>query len=186
VTHRSPVLADHLAPGLDLVFCGINPGRHSAVSGHHYAGPGNRFWPALHGAGLTPYRLAPREDASLLRYGLGLTNLVARATAAADELDRSELQAGARRLARRLSELRPRWLAVLGLGAYRSAFAEPRATVGCQPRTLGGARVWLLPNPSGRATQYPLERLIAELDALRREAGLRRLSSTRDQLHDPR
>ncbi|HVS15052.1 MAG TPA: G/U mismatch-specific DNA glycosylase [Thermoanaerobaculia bacterium] len=172
--HRLP---DHLAPGLAIVLCGINPGRRSAATGHHYAGPGNRFWPALHRAGLTPRRLEPEEDATLLRYGLGLTNLAPRSTAAAAELGRAELEAGARRLARALADLRPHWLAVLGLGAYRAAFREPHAAVGPQRRTIGDTRVWLLPNPSGRGTHYPLERLAAELDALRRAAGLPRRSA---------
>jgi double-stranded uracil-DNA glycosylase len=178
-THQAPQgrLPDHLRPGLAIVFCGINPGRRSAATGHHYAGPGNRFWPALHLAGLTPRQLAPEEDATIPRYGLGLTNLVDRATAAADELERGELEAGARRLARKLAAARPRWLAMLGLGAYRAALGEPSASLGPQPRTLGGAPIWLLPNPSARGTHYPTERLADELDALRRAAGLPRLSS---------
>jgi len=171
----TPTLPDHLAPGLAIVFCGINPGRTSGARGHHYAGPGNRFWPALHSAGLTPRRYRPEEDASLLELGLGLTNLVPRITAAASELACAELVAGAQRLEARLRELEPRWLAVLGLGAYRTAWNEPDARVGEQPRTIGSTRIWLLPNPSGRGTHYPLPALVDQLERLRRAAGLPRL-----------
>ncbi|HVS65601.1 MAG TPA: G/U mismatch-specific DNA glycosylase [Thermoanaerobaculia bacterium] len=170
-------LPDHLAPELAIVFCGINPGRTSGARGHHYAGPGNRFWPALHGAGLTPRRYRPEEGPTLPELGLGLTNLVHRTTAAAAELRTVELVAGARRLETVLLELRPRWLAVLGLGAYRVAWNEPDARVGEQPSTIGSTRVWLLPNPSGRGTHYPLPALVAELERLRKAAGLPHLSA---------
>jgi TDG/mug DNA glycosylase family protein len=165
---RSKRLRDVLAPGLDVVFCGVNPGLWSAAVGHHFARPGNRFWIALHDAGFTERLLVPAEDRELLRWGCGLTNLVARASAAADELSQGELARGARRLARKLERYRPRCLAVLGVGAYRTAFARPRAAVGRQPETLGGVAVWVLPNPSGRTAGYRREdfaRLFGELRA---------------------
>jgi TDG/mug DNA glycosylase family protein len=151
---RERTLRDVLAPGLSVVFCGINPSLYSAAVGHHFARPGNRFWPALHDAGFTTRLLAPAEDRLLLRYGCGVTNLVARATASADELSREELARGARRLVTRMRRLRPRCVAFLGLGAYRDAFAQRSARIGPQPEALAGARVWVLPNPSGRTAAY--------------------------------
>lgn len=127
-------IPDVLAPGLDVVFCGINPGRYSAAVGHHFARPGNRFWPALHLGGFTAAVLDPADDRSLLEVGCGLTNLVARATATAAELDRRELQAGAARLVRTVEALAPTALAVVGIGAYRNGFDRPGAAPGRQPR----------------------------------------------------
>ena len=147
-------LRDVLSPGLAVVFCGINPSLYSAAVGHHFARPGNRFWPALHDAGFTDRLLAPEEDRTLLRHGCGLTNLVARATAAADELAPDEIAAGARRLAAKLRRLKPGCVAFLGVGAYRVAFGHRAARIGPQPETLGGVRVWALPNPSGRTAAY--------------------------------
>jgi TDG/mug DNA glycosylase family protein len=147
-------LRDVLAPGLDVVFCGINPGLYSAAVGHHFARPGNRFWQALADAGFTDRLLAPAEDRALLRYGCGLTNLVARATASADELSPEELVAGGRRLAAKIRRTRPRCVAFLGLGAYRLAFGDRKAGLGAQPIALAGARLWVLPNPSGRTAAY--------------------------------
>jgi TDG/mug DNA glycosylase family protein len=151
---RDRQLRDVLAPGLAVVFCGINPSLYSAAVGHHFARPGNRFWQALFDAGFTDRVLAPAEDRTLLRHGCGLTNLVARATASADELSREELAAGAQRLAAKLRRARPRCVAFLGLGAYREAFGHRAARIGPQPETLEGARVWVLPNPSGRTAAY--------------------------------
>jgi TDG/mug DNA glycosylase family protein len=151
---RGRRLRDVLAPGLAVVFCGINPSLYSAAVGHHFARPGNRFWPALRDAGFTDRLLTPAEDRALLRYGCGVTNLVARATAAADELAPDEIAAGARRLAAKLRRLSPRCVAFLGVGAYRVAFGHRTARIGRQPETLGGARVWALPNPSGRTAAY--------------------------------
>jgi TDG/mug DNA glycosylase family protein len=120
-------IRDVIAPGLDILFCGINPGLYSAATGHHFARPGNRFWPALHAAGLTPRLLHPSEERELLKYGCGITNLVRRATVAADELDADELRAGRRRLRRKVDRYHPRVVAVVGIGAYRTAFDQPRA-----------------------------------------------------------
>jgi double-stranded uracil-DNA glycosylase len=161
-------LPDVVAPGLDVLFCGINPSLLSAARGHHFARPGNRFWPALHLAGLTPRRLAPEEDRDLPRYGLGVTNLVDRPTRAAAELRPEELHAGAAQLADLVSRYRPRAVAVLGLTAWRLAFDRAAATVGMQARTIGGAAAWVLPNPSGLNAHYQLPdlaRLYAQLTA---------------------
>jgi double-stranded uracil-DNA glycosylase len=149
VSARTRKLRDVIGPGLRVLFCGINPGLYSAAAGHHFARPGNRFWPALHAAGITRRRFDPSEDRQLLSLGVGVTNLVARTTAAADELAPAELVAGALRLRRKVARLRPRVLAMVGLGAYRIAFRKPRAAVGLQPGALSGALIWLLPNTSG-------------------------------------
>jgi len=142
-------IPDVIAPGLDILFCGINPGLYSAATGCHFARPGNRFWPALYSAGFTPRRLQPWEKTELLASGIGVTNLVRRATVAADELTRDELRAGARRLARKVARFRPRVVAIVGIGAYRTSYDRPRAMLGRQPETIGGAMVWVLPNTSG-------------------------------------
>ncbi len=149
-------LPDVVAPDLDVLFCGINPSLRSAARGHHFARPGNRFWPALHLAGLTPRRLAPEEDRELLRYGLGVTNLVDRPTRAAAELTPSELRAGASALADLVAGYRPRVLAVLGITAWRTAFDRPRATLGEQSDRIGGAVTWVVPNPSGLNAHFQL------------------------------
>src|SRR5436190_10587103 len=135
---------------LRVLFCGINPSLYSAATGWRFARPGNRFWPALHLSGFTPRRLAPAEQDLLGGYGLGITNLVARATAQPAELDAAELRDGGERLAGLIADRRPGVLAVVGVTAYRTAFGRPRAAIGPQPDTLGGgARLWILPNPSG-------------------------------------
>ncbi|HET6499943.1 MAG TPA: G/U mismatch-specific DNA glycosylase [Amycolatopsis sp.] len=146
---KNATIPDVLAPDLRVLFCGINPGLYSGATGFHFARPGNRFWPALHAGGFTPRRLDPSEQSELLRYGLGITNLVARATARADELTGAELREGAVALARRVAEYRPRSLAVVGITAYRTAFDRRKAVLGPQPDKIGGVRVWVLPNPSG-------------------------------------
>jgi double-stranded uracil-DNA glycosylase len=159
---------DVVAPGLAVLFCGINPGLLTAATGHHFARPGNRFWPALHAAGFTPRRLAPAEQALLPGFGCGITNVVARATASAAELRPEELRAGARALEENLLRWRPRWLAVLGLGAYRTAFGRAGAGPGLQDHRIGGTRVWVLPNPSGLNASYrpaDFARLFGELRA---------------------
>jgi double-stranded uracil-DNA glycosylase len=162
------------APGapLRVLFCGINPSLYSAATGWHFARPGNRFWPALHLSGFTPRRLAPSEQHLLPGYGLGITNLVARATAQAAELDAAELQAGGERLAALVADRRPRILAVVGVTAYRTAFAHPRATIGPQsaPPLPAAARVWVLPNPSGLNAHWTLDAIAAEFSALRAAA----------------
>lgn len=150
---------DVITPGLTLLFCGINPGLYTAAVQHHFARPGNRFWPALHLAGITPRLLDPSEERLLLEYGFGITNLAARATATAAELTREELAAGARILEEKVRRYQPGCLAVLGISAYRTAFARPEAQLGLQPETIGGRPVWVLPNPSGLNAHYRLEDL---------------------------
>jgi TDG/mug DNA glycosylase family protein len=152
------------------VFVGINPGLWSGAVGHHFARPGNRFWKALHGAGFTERVLSPFDDASLLERGLGVTNLVERTTPNAAELSDDELRDGARRLAERLEPLRPCFVAVLGIGAYRTAFGRPAASIGPQEERLGEARVWVLPNPSGLNAHYQLDALIEQFRELRSAA----------------
>jgi TDG/mug DNA glycosylase family protein len=157
-------------PPLRVLFCGINPGLVSAVTGHHFARPGNRFWPALHGAGFTPRLLKPAEQGELRARGLGITNMAPRATARADELTPAELVAGGERLRVLVADRRPRWLAVVGVTAYRTAFGEPRALVGPQENRLGETRVWVLPNPSGLNAHWQLPDMIAEYARLRAAA----------------
>jgi TDG/mug DNA glycosylase family protein len=145
---------DVIASGLNILFCGINPGLYSGAVGHHFARPGNRFWKALHKAGLTPGRLEPWEERKLLDYGCGITNLVARATASAEELEAEELVRGRRRLAAKAGWYRPRAVAVLGIGAYREAFGRTDAEIGKQPEGMGESELWVLPNPSGLNAHY--------------------------------
>jgi TDG/mug DNA glycosylase family protein len=164
---RSLTVPDVLAPGLSVLFCGINPGLYTAAIGHHFGRPGNRFWPALHRSGFTPRLLAPWEEGELLALGLGITNLVARTTAVASELSTAELREGGVSLVARLEKYRPRWLAMLGLGSYRAAFGQAAAPMGPQPGTLGPSRAWLLPNPSGLNAHYQLDALAAEFGRLR-------------------
>lgn len=160
---------DVLGPGLDVLFVGINPGLYSAAVGHHFARPGNRFWKALAGSGFTERVLSPFEDGSLPAYGLGITNLVGRATAAAADLPDDELRAGGRAVARKVRRHGPRAVAFLGIGAYRVAFSRREAAVGpvAGDRELGGAIVWVLPNPSGLNAHYRLADLVASFTDLR-------------------
>jgi TDG/mug DNA glycosylase family protein len=153
---------------LRVLFCGINPGLVSAATGHHFARPGNRFWPVLHGAGFTPTLLRPDEQAVLPSLGLGLTNLVARASARAEELSRAELVAGADRLRALTERLAPRWLAMVGITAYRTAFRRPRATFGRQPDQIGVTAMWVLPNPSGLNAHWTRAAMIEEYARLAR------------------
>lgn len=159
-----------VADGLKVLFCGINPGLMTAATGHHFARPGNRFWPVLHRSGFTPRLLKPSEQAELLSYGLGITNVVARPTARADELSAEEYREGGRLLARKVAGLRPRWLAVVGVTAYRAAFDDRRAQVGPQDRTFGDTRVWVLPNPSGLNAHWTAETMAHEFARLRETA----------------
>ncbi|MBB2743642.1 UNVERIFIED_ORG: TDG/mug DNA glycosylase family protein [Microbispora rosea subsp. rosea] len=164
---RNATIEDVLGPGLDVLFCGINPSLYSAATGHHFARPGNRFWPALHLSGLVPHRLAPSEQHLLPAYGLGITNIVARATARADELAPEELRVGGERLARLVAEVRPRVLAIAGVSAYRVAFARPAARIGPQEDAIGGTALWVLPNSSGLNAHWRLEDIAAEMARLR-------------------
>jgi TDG/mug DNA glycosylase family protein len=169
-----------MAPGLRVLFCGINPGLYSAATGHHFARPGNRFWPALHQGGFTARLLHPSEERLLLENGYGLTNLVARASASADELRPAELVAGRRRLAAKVRRYRPAMVAFLGLGAYRHAFGRPRATLGPQPERFEGAAVWVLPSPSGLNANYQMPALVQLFRSLwqRATAGKREERTT--------
>lgn len=147
-------IRDVLAPGLDVVFCGINPGLYSGVVGHHFARPGNRFWTTLHAAGFTDRLLRPHEERALLRYGYGLTNIVSRATAAAADLGPEELAEGGAALEAKIHRDRPRYLAVLGIGAYRTAWRRSTASPGLQAERVGDTAIWVLPNPSGLNAHY--------------------------------
>jgi double-stranded uracil-DNA glycosylase len=168
---RDLTIPDVAAPGLRVLFVGINPGLYSAATGYHFARPGNRFWPALHRSGFTPRQFRPDEQEQLLPLGLGITNIVARATARADELTTEELREGGRVLRAKAERLRPGWLAVVGLTAYRTAFAHPGAVVGPQQRTLAGTGLWVLPNPSGLNASYQIDRLTEEFARLRTAAS---------------
>jgi TDG/mug DNA glycosylase family protein len=159
-------VADVIQPGLDVLFCGINPGLYSGATGHHFARPGNRFWPALHLSGFTDRQLEPFEERELLERGIGVTNLVARATAQAGELTPEELRRGGRRLVGKLHTYRPRYLAVLGVTAFRTAFGDPDVSVGPQDRIVGSTRLWVLPNPSGLNAHYQLPALVDEFRKL--------------------
>src|SRR4051794_605633 len=150
---------DLIAPNLKVLFCGINPGLYSGAVRHHFARPGNRFWPTLHQAGFTPRVLSAFEDGDLPQYGLGITNLVSRATATAAELTPEELVQGGRTLTRKVRRWRPAVVAVIGVSAYRTAFSRPKAVIGLQPERIGEALLWVLPNPSGLNAHYQLPEL---------------------------
>lgn len=167
-------IPDVLGPGLRVLFCGINPGLWSAAIGRHFARPGNRFWPALHAGGFTPRRYAPSEQDRLLDLKLGITNVVARTTARADELTNDELREGGKLLVAKVLEYRPRWLAVVGITAYRTAFGFPKARVGRQEHRIGDTRVWVLPNPSGLNAHWTPAALAAEFAELRATSRDRR------------
>lgn len=164
-------IPDVIAPGLRVLFCGINPGLYSGAVGHHFARPGNRFWKVLHQAGFTDVELSPFDDRKLLDVRIGITNLVSRTTAAAAELDVAELRRGGTRLARKVERFRPRFVAFAGMGAYRTAFRRPHAAVGRQPETLSATAIWLLPNPSGAQAAYQLDDLVRAFRALGRAVG---------------
>jgi TDG/mug DNA glycosylase family protein len=161
-------IPDLVGPGLRVLFSGINPSLYSAATGHHFARPGNRFWPALHLSGFTPRLLHPSEQWSLPAQGLGITNVAARATARADELSPAELIAGGKRLEELVARWKPAYLAILGVTAYRAAFARPKARIGEQEEQIAGVPVWVLPNPSGLNAHYTLPLLAAEFETLRR------------------
>jgi double-stranded uracil-DNA glycosylase len=160
-----------IAAGLKVLFCGINPGLYSGATGFHFARPGNRFWPALHRSGFTPRLLNPSEQWELLDYGLGITNVVERATAGAAELSVEEMAEGGVRLREKVLIMKPRWLAVLGIGAYRTAFERKDAVIGEQSVHVGDTRVWVLPNPSGLNAHYSLEALADLFRELKEAAG---------------
>lgn len=170
IAARDRTIPDVIAPGLRVLFAGINPGLYSAATGHHFARPGNRFWPTLHRSGFTPRQFRPDEQDLLLGLGLGITNIAARATARAAELSPAELRAGAGLLAGKLAQLTPGWLAVLGVTAYRTAFGCPDAQVGPQAVVIGPTQLWVLPNPSGLNAHYAAGALAAEFARLRAAA----------------
>jgi double-stranded uracil-DNA glycosylase len=164
---RGRTIPDLVAPGLRVLFAGINPSLYSAATGYHFARPGNRFWPALHQSGFTPRQLRPEQQPLLLEAGLGITNVVARATARADELSAAELRSGGAALVALAASLGARCLAVLGVTAYRAAFGPPDAVVGPQTLRCGDALVWVLPNPSGLNAHWTMPRLAAAFRELR-------------------
>jgi TDG/mug DNA glycosylase family protein len=164
-------LPDVIAPDLKVLFAGINPGLYTAAIGHHFGRPGNRFWPTLYAAGFAPRILSPFEEEELIPLGCGITNVVARATAAADELEHDEFIAGGKKLVTKLKKYRPQVLAILGVGAYRAAFDRPKARVGPQVETIGDTRLWVLPNPSGLNAHYQAARLAEVFGDLRRSVG---------------
>jgi len=161
---------DLIAPDLRVLFCGINPSLYSAVVGHHFARPGNRFWPTLHAAGFTERLLAPSEEAALLERGIGITNVCATASASAESLSRDDYRAGSASLRRKLVRYQPRLIAFLGLGAYRIAANRPEAVVGPQAVPFAGIAAWALPNPSGLNAHYQLAALVECYRALARVA----------------
>lgn len=171
---RGKRVPDVIAPGLDVLFVGINPGLYTAAVGHHFARPGNRFWPALYRAGFTERVLAAHEERRLLAVGCGITNVVNRATAAASELTRAELARGARQVANKVKRYRPRVVALLGLTTYRVAFDRPRARLGRQRETLAGALLCVLPNPSGLNAHFKPADFARLFRALRKAARSRR------------
>ncbi|SEP89497.1 G/U mismatch-specific uracil-DNA glycosylase [Streptomyces sp. yr375] len=167
---RDRLVPDVVAGGLRVLFCGINPGLMTAATGHHFARPGNRFWPVLLLSGFTPRLLKPMEQRELLSHRLGITNVVARATARADELSTEEYREGGRLLAQKVTLLKPRWLAVVGVTAYRAAYDDRKATVGPQERVIGNTRVWVLPNPSGLNAHWTATTMAEEFARLRAAA----------------
>jgi TDG/mug DNA glycosylase family protein len=160
-------IPDVIAPGLRVLFCGINPGRYSGATGRHFARPGNRFWPTLHGAGFTDRLLTPWDGAAMLEAGFGITNLVNRTTATAAELGADEIRAGGRRLLATAERYRPAIVAILGVTVYRVAFERPKAAIGPQPDALGPSSLWVLPNPSGLNAHYQLPALTELFSELR-------------------
>jgi double-stranded uracil-DNA glycosylase len=171
VAARGKTLPDLIAPHLSILFCGINPGLYSAAVGRHFARPGNRFWTTLHRSGITARVLLPTESELLLESGCGITDLVARSSARAAELTRDELVDGQRRLIAKVKRYSPRCLAILGIGAYRTAFQQPQAIIGEQPERIVSTLIWVLPNPSGLNANYPPTKLVEEFKRLRAKLG---------------
>jgi TDG/mug DNA glycosylase family protein len=181
---RGGYVPDLIGRGLSVLFCGINPSLYSVAVQHHFARPGNRFWRTLHGAGFSERLLRPDEERELLGSGVGITNLVARGTARADELRPEEYDAGALVLTSKLARYRPRYVAFLGVQAYRFAFKAPRAQVGPQSARLANSQVWVLPNPSGLNAHYQIEGLIREYAQLARAVALDPASVQGRETHD--
>jgi TDG/mug DNA glycosylase family protein len=166
----SKTVRDVIAPDLSILFCGINPGLYTAAVGHHFARPGNRFWPVLYAAGFTDRLLTAFDERDLLELGYGITNVVSRTTASADLLSKEEMIKGGERLRKKVLRYRPRILAVLGVGTYRVAFNQPKAIVGRQPETIGNTILWVLPNPSGLNANYQMNALTLLFRTLREHA----------------
>ena len=165
---QGKIVPDLIGPGLKVLLVGINPGLYSGATGYHFARPGNRFWPALYLAGITPRQLHPAEEAELLKLGYGITAMVRRATATAQELRPEEYREGAQHLEEKVREYRPKLVCFLGIGAYRTGFRRPKAQLGLQPETLAGVPVWVVPNPSGLNAHFTVEdfgRMLAEVAA---------------------
>jgi TDG/mug DNA glycosylase family protein len=165
---RDRTIDDLIAPDLDVLFVGINPGLWSGATGFHFARPGNRFWKAIHQAGLTSRLLQPDEQDALLASGIGIVNLVPRTTAAAAELSDDELRAGGLALTVKIERFHPRQVAFLGVSTYRTAFGRPKASIGRQEERIAGSEVWVLPNPSGLNAHFQLPDLAAAYASLRK------------------
>src|SRR5262252_5529263 len=167
VAAKGKSVPDVIAPELKILFCGINPGLYTAAVGHHFARPGNRFWPALHQSGFTDQLVSPFDERELLQSRIGISNVVPHATASAAELTAEDFVAGGRTLAAKVKRYRPKVVAILGVGAYRQAFGKPKAQIGEQAERIHDARVWVLPNPSGLNANYQLPELVKLLKQLR-------------------
>ena len=167
---RDVVIPDVIAPDLRVLFCGINPGLWSGAVGQHFARPGNRFWPALYGSGFTPELFTPARQDELLGLGLGISNVVERTTARADELSAEEFREGARILTAKAAKYRPAWIAIVGITAYRTAFGRPSAQIGAQAERVAESRVWALPNPSGLNAHWSTAALAEEFARFRAAA----------------
>lgn len=168
---KNKTVEDVIAPGLTVLFCGINPGLYTAAIGHHFGRPGNRFWPALYAGGFTPRLFDPSEKSELLKLDYGITNLVSRATLRADELTAKELVTGAKVVTKKVLKYKPRYLAVVGISSYRVAFDRPKAVVGPQAETIGETKLWVLPNPSGLNAHYRPKELAEVFGELREAVG---------------
>ncbi|EJL92789.1 G:T/U mismatch-specific DNA glycosylase [Herbaspirillum sp. CF444] len=169
-------LPDLLAPGLDVVFCGINPGMSAAAAGHHFMGRSNRFWKTIHLAGFTPTLIDPFDDRKILEHRCGLTTVVERPTARADELLREEYLLASAKLSEKIEKLKPKCLAFLGKPAYQAISGKPKITWGKQPEPFGGAMVWVLPNPSGLNRGFSLDNLVQAYQELRYDISANQLS----------
>lgn len=153
-------LPDIIAPHLKVLFCGINPGMKAATTGHHFAGKSNRFWRVMHLAGFTPEEIQPEDDHTILSYGYGLTTVVTRPTARADQLSPKEFTAAATAFEQKIARYAPRVVAFLGKAAYAGLTGQPDIAWGLQPTRMEGATVWVLPNPSGRNRAFTLDALV--------------------------
>jgi len=170
VEAKGKTVPDVIAKNLCVLFCGINPGLYTAAVGHHFARPGNRFWPALHKSGFTDRLLSPFDERELLKNYLGITNVVSHATASASEVTKEDFVKGGRILRRKVSRYRPRIVAVLGIEAYRKAFGCVNVEIGQQEETIGAAKLWVLPNPSGLNANYQLKDFTRLFRKLRKAA----------------